>query len=169
MVTAVVTNFWPSPSPSPKVNNPLREHHHIECCEPAHPTDKMSNVAYEPRSYMQDGSYPPMDDHHDPAPDDRFPDPNDPDVAELTSFGAGPPSSFADPQTRLDLEPPSLLKEDSPAAAPAAAPAASMPSRVKPNPKPEREIVKNAEGKYICTWPECPDGTKAFQRKCEWR
>ncbi|KAI1179290.1 hypothetical protein F4777DRAFT_575321 [Nemania sp. FL0916] len=40
--------------------------------------------------------------------------------------------------------------------------------RMKPIPKPQRPIVKNAEGKFICTWHSCTATTKEFLRKCEW-
>ncbi|KAI0430715.1 hypothetical protein F5Y09DRAFT_307066 [Xylaria sp. FL1042] len=40
--------------------------------------------------------------------------------------------------------------------------------RMKPIPKPQRQIVKNREGKFICTWPNCNAAVKEFSRKCEW-
>ncbi|KAI1272456.1 hypothetical protein F5Y07DRAFT_392001 [Xylaria sp. FL0933] len=40
--------------------------------------------------------------------------------------------------------------------------------RMKPIPKPQRQIVKNREGKFICTWHNCNAAIKEFSRKCEW-
>ncbi|KAI8625673.1 hypothetical protein F5Y19DRAFT_479239 [Xylariaceae sp. FL1651] len=40
--------------------------------------------------------------------------------------------------------------------------------RMKPIPKPEREVVKSREGKFLCTWPDCKAKVKDFVRKCEW-
>ncbi|KAI0398701.1 hypothetical protein F4802DRAFT_171023 [Xylaria palmicola] len=44
----------------------------------------------------------------------------------------------------------------------------STQPRMKPIPKPEREIVKNDEGKFICVWNDCTASVKEFARKCEW-
>ncbi|KAI0521983.1 hypothetical protein F5B22DRAFT_634351 [Xylaria bambusicola] len=40
--------------------------------------------------------------------------------------------------------------------------------RMKPIPKPQRQVVKNRDGKFICTWNGCNALTKEFSRKCEW-
>ncbi|KAF2965696.1 hypothetical protein GQX73_g7900 [Xylaria multiplex] len=40
--------------------------------------------------------------------------------------------------------------------------------RMKPIPKPQRQIVKNRDGKFICTWHDCGAAVKEFSRKCEW-
>ncbi|KAI1196934.1 hypothetical protein F5X97DRAFT_344210 [Nemania serpens] len=40
--------------------------------------------------------------------------------------------------------------------------------RMKPIPKPQRQIVKNREGRFICTWHDCEAAVKDFARKCEW-
>ncbi|RYC54581.1 hypothetical protein CHU98_g11628 [Xylaria longipes] len=42
------------------------------------------------------------------------------------------------------------------------------PPRMKPIPKPQRQVVKNADGKFICTWQDCTAPVKEFSRKCEW-
>ncbi|RYP64915.1 hypothetical protein DL771_008547 [Monosporascus sp. 5C6A] len=42
--------------------------------------------------------------------------------------------------------------------------------RSKPIPKPDREVSKTDDGKfYKCTWPNCSEEVKTFNRKCEWR
>lgn len=46
---------------------------------------------------------------------------------------------------------------------------APSPGRSKPVPKPDREVTKDANGRYYCNWPNCTDETQTFGRKCEWR
>ncbi|KAF9880803.1 fungal specific transcription factor [Colletotrichum karsti] len=85
--------------------------------------------------------------------------------------------------TRLDLSaPPTLasLPSSLPPALPEPLPSnntaphkddaeASTPSsRVKCIPKPEREVTKQADGKFYCTFPNCTEETQVFTRKCEW-
>ncbi|KAJ8124099.1 hypothetical protein ONZ43_g104 [Nemania bipapillata] len=41
--------------------------------------------------------------------------------------------------------------------------------RMKPIPKPQRPVVKNRDGRFICTWKDCSAAVKDFARKCEWR
>ncbi|KAK0719931.1 hypothetical protein B0H67DRAFT_484330 [Lasiosphaeris hirsuta] len=122
------------------------------------------SVVYEHRNFIHDGSYPPMDDHHDPTPDaDRFADPNDSvvnDLATVATFNAPPPTFVDTPDNRLDLNTSSLPKEDSPTV--------TTPSRIKAIPKPDREVTKNVEGKFVCTYPGCTEDIREFGRKCEW-
>lgn len=125
---------------------------------------KMS-VVYEPRSFLHDGGYPPMDEHHDSTPDaDRFADPSDSVVAELASVATfnAPTVPFTDPaEPRLDLNTAPIPKEDSPSA--------TTPSRIKAIPKPDREVTKNPDGKYVCSWQGCTEEVREFNRKCEWK
>lgn len=50
-------------------------------------------------------------------------------------------------------------------------PDASTPpsSRVKPIPKPDRDAVKQTDGKYHCPMDDCKEDIRAFSRKCEWK
>ncbi|KAK0728586.1 hypothetical protein B0T26DRAFT_640177 [Lasiosphaeria miniovina] len=123
------------------------------------------SVVFETRNFIHDGNYPPMDEHHhDPNPDpDRFSDPTDAVVNELATvatFNAPPPNFVDTSEPRLDLGAPPLSKEDSPTA--------TTPQRIKAIPKPDREVTKNIDGKYVCTWPGCSEDMKEFGRKCEW-
>lgn len=149
----------------------------------------MSVTVFEPR-FPHDGTsqafYPTLEDEHpDTAPDsERFPDPTDTDVTNLATIATfnAPASAFVGTtehrldEPRLDdprledhrLEEPRLdgltgspPKEDSPAA--------TTPQRVKAIPKPDRTVVKNADGKYVCSWPGCTEETREFGRKCEWK
>jgi hypothetical protein len=159
-----------------------------------HPLPVMS-VAFEPRNFIHDGAYPPIGDEHDHAPEPRY---SDNDVAELSHYTADPilpderavleeenrilgdDASVQDP-TRLDLStanfpspiqvplpPPSIpdhlsdTKDVSPGAA-------SPPSRIKSIPKPERDVQKQADGKFHCPLKDCKEDIRTFARKCEWK
>ncbi|KKA29394.1 hypothetical protein TD95_003863 [Thielaviopsis punctulata] len=41
-------------------------------------------------------------------------------------------------------------------------------ARTRPITKPEREIHKQSDGKYHCTFADCSDAHRAFNRRCEW-
>lgn len=143
----------------------------------------MSVTVFEPR-FPHDGTsqafYNTLDDeHHDATADpDRFTDPTDSVVTNLASIATfnAPTGTFVDTtehrlddtrledhrleETRLE-ELASPPKEDSPTA--------TTPQRIKAIPKPDRAVVKNAEGKYVCSWPGCTEETREFGRKCEWK
>ena len=122
----------------------------------------MSVVGYEPRDFGLGSSYPNIS---DPSGNDGINSPFEddpvsglpllPDSPTHHHFGSLPATS---PQPVL-----SAPKSDS------AQPANSPTSRTKAIPKPDRQAVKNANGKYICNFPECTEDVKEFGRKCEWR
>ncbi|KFA63860.1 hypothetical protein S40285_04464 [Stachybotrys chlorohalonatus IBT 40285] len=82
---------------------------------------------------------------------------------------------------RLDLE---ATTFESPLDVPMAAPSLSDPlpgskepspgamsppgNRIKSIPKPDRDVVKQADGKYHCPLEDCKEDVRAFSRKCEW-
>merc|ERR1711900_76770 len=45
---------------------------------------------------------------------------------------------------------------------------APSPGRSKPIPKPDREVTKGDDGRFVCTWVGCTEDVRAFNRKCEW-
>lgn len=45
---------------------------------------------------------------------------------------------------------------------------APSPGRSKPIPKPDREITKGEDGRYVCSWQGCTEEVQSFGRKCEW-
>ena len=142
------------------------------------------SVAYEPRSFIHEGAYPPIGDEHDHG-DQRY---TDSDVAEHLSHYTADASLLGDDRgimsddasvqdgTRLDLgaafpspiqmsvpEPMSDSKDPSPSVS-------SPPSsRVKPIPKPDRDVKKQADGKFHCPLGDCKEDQRAFSRKCEWK
>lgn len=42
------------------------------------------------------------------------------------------------------------------------------PGRSKPVPKPDREVTKGEDGRFVCNWNGCTEELKIFSRKCEW-
>ncbi len=127
------------------------------------------SVVFETRNFIHDGGYPPMDDHQDGTSDvDRFTDATDAVVNELAPVATynAPTASFVTPVTpRLDLSTAAVSavsKEESPGGTP-------TPIRNKTVQKPEREITKNSEGKFVCAYADCTDEIKEWTRKCEWK
>jgi hypothetical protein len=128
----------------------------------------MMSVVYEPRDFIHNGSYPPMDhDHNGDA--DRFPDPTnsveDDLAAAVTAYQTTPQQLLDDAEARIEARLDGLssspMKEDSPSS--------TSNQRIKPIPKPDRDVTKNGEGKFVCTWPNCAEDVKEFGRKCEWK
>ncbi|KAF4979497.1 hypothetical protein FZEAL_4317 [Fusarium zealandicum] len=153
------------------------------------------SVAYEPRNFIHEGGYPPIGDDHDHTVDQRFTD-NDvaeqlshytteaallPDTSVLDDRGMMPEDAATIQEaTRLDLGHPSFPspieaamqapsldplpddKELSPS------PGSPPASRIKPIPKPDRDVVKQADGKFHCPMDDCKEEVRSFSRKCEW-
>ena len=42
------------------------------------------------------------------------------------------------------------------------------PGRSKPIPKPDREVTKGDDGRFVCSWAGCTEDVRSFNRKCEW-
>jgi hypothetical protein len=143
------------------------------------------SVAYEPRSFHEDSPYAPVGENdHDM---NKFI--NEANVADMANLAAAAyepnessPAVFEEsPSPALDLHPvgpPNVdpanvpVRELSPAPAPNAftsTPAQAQSQRTKPIAKPNREVTKSEDGKFVCTWPDCNELSKKFQRKCEWR
>ncbi|KAF4120024.1 BRLZ protein [Geosmithia morbida] len=194
------------------------------------------SVAYEPRSFMHEGTYPPIGDEHDHGADHRY---TDSDVAEhLSHYTAGAagmlpddrdgimgdhddqsgimgdhntgvvdddpsrldldPTGFSSPiqlpmQTTTMQEPPQGMHDDAndvpdndssnnvltvkPESPMTVAMGGggdspqppSSSSRSKTMSKPDREAVKQADGKFHCPLHDCKEEVRSFSRKCEWK
>lgn len=155
------------------------------------------SVAYEPRSFIHEGAYPPIGDEHDHGADQRF---TDSDVAEHLSHYTAEAGMLQDDRdvmddrgmlhdpsggpdgTRLDLGPADFSSpldmavsaaDMSPALPDSKDPSPgldSLPSsRIKPIPKPSRAVAKQADGKFHCPLDDCKEDIRAFSRKCEWK
>ncbi|UKZ65817.1 uncharacterized protein TrAtP1_007007 [Trichoderma atroviride] len=156
------------------------------------------SVAYEPRSFIHEGAYPPIGDEHDHAAEQRF---TDSDVAEHLSHYTAEASMLPDDRgvmgderdilvdddavvqeaAQLDLDTPEF---SSPLQVALHAPPLPDPiheskelprtdmsspsSRIKPIIKPEREVHKKSDGKFHCPLDDCKEELRAFSRKCEW-
>ncbi|KAI1492527.1 hypothetical protein F5X96DRAFT_677677 [Biscogniauxia mediterranea] len=136
------------------------------------------SVVYETRSYLPSDPYPPnlgASDHGDDgdAASSRY-SPNS--MQDLVHFNQlrddptlVPPSPESPHHLHHLLAPPTppeglgslhnhnRLESEGPA-----------PPRIKPISKPDRVVLKNIDGKYCCTWPNCTDEVREFNRKCEW-
>jgi hypothetical protein len=131
-------------------------------------TDTMSIAAYEHRPFE---GYPTMSMHGDPQEQDdsnmqhtRYPSPgaglsghpyNDSVVDQATADMA------LELQQQQQQQQPQELPQKEESLPPS-------PGRLRPIPKPEREITKTEEGKYICMWQGCTEDQRLFNRKCEW-
>ncbi|KAF7550166.1 hypothetical protein G7046_g8101 [Stylonectria norvegica] len=84
-----------------------------------------------------------------------------PDDKDLTHSSF--PSPIQDPMHTPSLNDPLSDEKD-------LSPGAGSPSssRIKPIPKPDRDVVKQADGKFHCPLDDCKEDTRSFSRKCEW-
>lgn len=124
------------------------------------PNNTMS-LSYESRTFMPDTQYP-MQMAHETQEQDEFKPHDEP------HYPSPPPPMSENPYTaqpmtetpdHTSLELPELPKDEE---------EVPSPGRSKPVPKPDREITKDANGRFYCTWPGCTEETKDFNRKCEW-
>ncbi|TRX97271.1 hypothetical protein FHL15_002065 [Xylaria flabelliformis] len=127
---------------------------------------KMS-VAYEPsRNPLPTRSYPAPGDHDrdheskvtgfnplNPNGDPTLVPPSSPTPSTTSLAPTTPPDGLTSPIAFTTESKPNVPKG---------------PPRMKPIPKPQRQVVKNSEGKFICTWHDCTAPIKEFLRKCEW-
>jgi hypothetical protein len=141
------------------------------------------SVAYQPRTYFSDGGYPPIDgqqlidsqqlvdaqqtmDSHLPMESHPALENDQPIEGHLQQLPAaaseeGRHADTGDAIVNVLANAATVTPEGESAAA-AAAP------RRKAIPKPDREATRNAEGMFVCNWPDCSDQTKEFKRRCEW-
>ncbi|KAK3308950.1 uncharacterized protein B0T15DRAFT_123948 [Chaetomium strumarium] len=123
------------------------------------------SVAYQPRTYFNDGGYPPMDgqqpmDSH-PALDNHHPMDGHHQQLPAAASEEGRHADTGDALVNVLTNAATTTPEDEPATA------VTAPRR-KAIPKPDREVTRNASGMFVCTWPDCSDQIKEFKRRCEW-
>ncbi|QSZ32805.1 hypothetical protein DSL72_002385 [Monilinia vaccinii-corymbosi] len=128
--------------------------------DPARSNNNMS-LSYESRAFMPDTQYP-MQMAHETQEQDEFKAHDEP------HYPSPPPPMSENPYTAQPmtetpehqvLELPELPKDEE---------EAPSPGRSKPVPKPDREVTKDANGRFYCTWAGCTEEIKDFNRKCEW-
>ncbi|KAL2757949.1 hypothetical protein ACRALDRAFT_1068413 [Sodiomyces alcalophilus JCM 7366] len=149
------------------------------------------SVIYEPRNFMHDPSYPPIGDPDQDYHGQRLQYQSPDDVPDLSPYNASPPMLPDDRsmiQEALANEA-AMVTDAAQLSIPNAAALVSLPTnltnpmppndreetetapqtvRTKHIPKPEREVQKQADGKYYCTFPGCIEEVQVFNRKCEW-
>jgi len=124
-----------------------------------YPSVDAMSLSYEPSRTL--ATYPAMMQHEQPQEQDennfqhhQYPPPSP--LSEHPYHTQG----VVDPTTGINMDMPELLqKEDSDA---------PSPGRSRPIPKPDREVTKGQDGRFICTWAACTEDAKSFSRKCEW-
>ncbi|KAI2630022.1 hypothetical protein GGS21DRAFT_492129 [Xylaria nigripes] len=123
-------------------------------------------VSYESRNPLPTSAYSPPDNNHDPIPKIAAFNPLNPngDPTLIPSSSSPTPSTSSPAPTT----PPNRGSSPLTFEAARAGPQRSTQPRMKPIPKPQRQVVKNLEGKFVCTWPDCTSTSKEFSRKCEW-
>lgn len=153
------------------------------------------SVVYEPRNFIHDGGYPPMDDEHVTSPDaDQFTDSEDTVTNELATtvasfvpqlskqlntqlntqlgaqLNAQLSTQFIDAtEQRLDL--PTVPQTTTTDASPEHDPASPTLYEDEDGPilRPVRSPVRNERGKYACPLNECKNKGREWIRKCEYK
>ena len=124
---------------------------------------KMS-VVYETRNPLPTSAYALPEDSRDPKVTAfNHLNPNG-DPTLIPSSSPTPSASSLAPTTPPNRYSSPLVAPDGKGGTPKGAQA-----RMKPIPKPQRQVVKNRDGKFICTWNNCNAPIKEFLRKCEWK
>ncbi|KAI1159266.1 hypothetical protein F5B18DRAFT_637713 [Nemania serpens] len=125
------------------------------------------SVVYEPsRNPLPTSAYVSAGDHHGPKVTGFNPlNPNG-DPTLIPSTPSSPSTTSPEPTTSPQRSASPLDFEDTKDPH-VRAPKTPQP-RMKPIPKPQRQIVKNRSGRFICTWNDCDAAVKDFARKCEW-
>jgi hypothetical protein len=125
-----------------------------------HPSPNMS-LSYESRSFITDANYPQMQMHDTHDQDDfkddhpRYPSPPIPS-SEMNPYNTQ--GIDTNPEDAMEnLQNVQALDSDAPS-----------PGRSKPIPKPNREVTKGDNGRFVCTWVGCTEEVRDFGRKCEW-
>jgi len=122
-------------------------------------TDAMS-LSYETRTFPDYPQSAMMHDPHQEQEDNsiqhhRYPSPPPP----LSENPYNPQTMDATTALAMEEMPELPQKEESDA---------PSPGRSKPIPKPDREITKGEDGRFVCNWVGCTEEVRSFNRKCEW-
>lgn len=118
--------------------------------------DTMS-LSYENRAFP---NYPSMMQEHPQEQDDN-------DV-QHHRYPSPPPPLSENPYHPQNLDPTAPINMDIPELPQKDESDAPSPGRSRPIPKPDREVTKGEDGRFICTWTGCTEEVKSFNRKCEW-
>jgi hypothetical protein len=161
--------------PHEVVNYALPRHPSKSRYRPSHPSshfpssipnyfedpDTAMSLSYESRQFMTDANYPQMGMHEPQEQEDiqhehpRYPSPPMPS-AEMNPYN---PQLVDTAQEDAIENLPNLQANETDA---------PSPGRSKPIPKPDREVTKGENGRFVCTWVGCTEEVRDFGRKCEW-
>jgi hypothetical protein len=126
-----------------------------------YPDSAMALTYESQRQFMTDASYPQMGMHEAQEQDEiqhehpRYPSPPMPS-ADMNPYN---PQLVDTAQEDAIENLPNLQANETDA---------PSPGRSKPIPKPDREVTKGENGRFICTWVGCTEDVRDFGRKCEW-
>ena len=109
------------------------------------PDYPQSTMMHDPHQEQDDNSI----QHH------RYPSPPPP----LSENPYNPQTLDATTALAMDEMPELPHKEESDA---------PSPGRSKPIPKPDRQVTKGDDGRFVCNWTGCTEEIRSFNRKCEW-
>lgn len=131
------------------------------------------SVAYDPKSFIHEGAYPPLgDDRDNDTESDHQERLTDNDVAEQLQRYTNEVMGADLLGETISIDPPEFVPppvvEQLPSDTASASPQPDARKVVRP-PKPDRQVTKKADGKYHCSREDCQEPVKAFLRRCEWR
>lgn len=125
-----------------------------------YPYTAAMSLSYETRTFPDYPQSAMMHDPHQEQDDNsiqhhRYPSPPPP----LSENPYNPQTMDATTALAMDEMPELPPKEESDA---------PSPGRSKPIPKPDREVTKGEDGRFVCNWAGCTEEVRSFNRKCEW-
>ena len=124
-----------------------------------YPAAAMS-LSYETRTFPD---YPQSTMMHDPHQE------QDDSSIQHHRYPSPPPPLSENPYNPQALDAATALAlEEMPELPPKEESDAPSPGRSKPIPKPDREVTKGEDGRFVCSWTGCTEEVRSFNRKCEW-
>ena len=125
-----------------------------------YPYTAAMSLSYETRTFPDYPQSTMMHDPHQEQDDNsiqhhRYPSPPPP----LSENPYNPQTLDATTALAMDEMPELPHKEESDA---------PSPGRSKPIPKPDRQVTKGDDGRFVCNWTGCTEEIRSFNRKCEW-
>jgi hypothetical protein len=118
------------------------------------------SLSYETRTFPD---YPQSAMMHDPHQE------QDDNSIQHHRYPSPPPPLSENPYNSQPIDAATALAmDDMPELPPKEDDDAPSPGRSKPIPKPDREVTKGEDGRFVCNWTGCTEEVRSFNRKCEW-
>jgi hypothetical protein len=125
-----------------------------------YPYTAAMSLSYESRTFPD---YPQSAMMHDPHQE------QDDNSIQHHRYPSPPPPLSENPYNPQTLDATTALAMDEmPELPPKEESDAPSPGRSKPIPKPDREVTKGEDGRFVCNWAGCTEEIRSFNRKCEW-